>query len=58
MKFQAYDLRLLPLPDSQGGGFRLTMDISEDQYEEIKDINDPKLKGQVMVVEITNEVGR
>lgn len=57
IKFTAYDIRLIPLPVTQGGGFRLTMEVPEDQYEQVKDMNDPQLKNTPLEIEIKIDGG-
>lgn len=52
IKFEAFEPMLRPLPANQGGGFRLTIDISEDQYDLIKELLNPALKNTSLKVEI------
>jgi len=56
IKFTAYDPLLRPLPVTQGGGFRLTIDISEDQYDSIKELLNPDLKNTTLKIKITPEM--
>jgi hypothetical protein len=53
--FIAYEPMLKPLGKSLGGGFRLTLEIPESEYPQIKDLNDPSLKNYTLVVEITKQ---
>jgi len=55
IQFNAYDPLLRPLPNTQGGGFRLTVDISEDQYDQIKALINPDLKNTTLTIRITPE---
>ena len=55
IQFTAYDPLLRPLPGNQGGGFRLTIDISEDQYDSIKELLNPDLKNTNLIINITSE---
>jgi hypothetical protein len=52
IKFIAYEPMLRPLPSTQGGGFRLSLDISEDQFESIKTLFNPNLKSSPLEVTI------
>ena len=52
LKFIAFEPMLRQLPSNQGGGFRLTVDVSEDQYELIKDLFDPNLKNTPLEIQI------
>jgi len=56
IKFIAYEPILRPLPATQGGGFRLTLDLSEDQYENIKTLLDPSLRNTSLEVRITTSI--
>lgn len=53
--FIAFEPMLRPLPVTQGGGFRLTLDISEDQYENIKVLFNPIFKNDSLHVKIETE---
>ena len=35
-----------------GGGFKVEVEVSEDQYENIKDLNNPKLDGVILKITI------
>jgi hypothetical protein len=35
-----------------GGGFKVEVEVSEDQYEMIKDLNSPRLDGIILKVTI------
>lgn len=52
--FTAYEALLRPLPATQGGGFRMTVDISEDQYDQVKGLLDPTLKQTLLTIRITS----
>jgi len=56
ISFVAYAPLLRPLPGNQGGGFRLTIDISEDQYDSIKELLNPDLKNNLLNIKITSEI--
>ena len=54
-KFIAYDPMLKPLSRNTGGGFRFSVEVTEDQYEQIKDLNDPLLKNSTLLIEIKKQ---
>ena len=54
--FIAYGPKVTPLPGSQGGGFKVTLDVSEDQWERIKDMNDPALAQLIFSVALVGQV--
>ena len=51
--FTGYNIRLKRFKD---GGFRIEMDVSENEYESIKDINSPKNDGVLFKVSISPNV--
>ena len=53
--FTAYQPKLKPLSSAQGGGYRLELSLSESEWEQVKDINDPKLQGMHFVVGIVGK---
>ena len=53
--FNAYEALLRPLGGSQGGGFKLTLDISEDEYDSVKKLLNPELKNTLLKIRITPE---
>jgi len=55
-RFVAYEPMLRPLGKSTGGGFRLTLEIPESEYQQIKDLNDPSLQNTTLIVEISREM--
>ena len=54
-KFIAYNPVVKPLSVQSGGGFKLSMDISEDQWEKIKELNNPALKNVSFLVSLVKE---
>ena len=54
--FIAYSPKATPLPGSQGGGFKVTMSVSEDQWERIKELNDPTLGQLIFSVALVGQV--
>jgi len=52
-EFTGYNIRLKRFKD---GGFRIEMDVSENEYESIKDINSPKNDGVLFKVSIVPSV--
>jgi len=52
-KFSAYNPVIKVLPDTQGGGYKLELEISESEWENIKEINSPVNKGQQFTVTLS-----
>ena len=53
IKFRAYFPTIKVISANQGGGFQFQCEVSEDSWQEIKDINDPKNKN--LIFEVTLE---
>lgn len=51
MDFQVFNPHLKQLRTD--GGWRVEFDVSEDQYDQIKDL--PKLKGKVLILSINTD---
>jgi len=52
-EFTGYNIRLKRFKD---GGFRIEMDVSESEYDKIKDINDPRNDEVIFKVVISPNV--
>lgn len=50
--FKAYQPQLKQMSFSQGGGFSLTLEIPESEYENVKELLDPALKEQELTVRL------
>ena len=50
--FVGYQPRLKPLGASQGGGFRVSFNVSESDWNSLRDLNDPKLQQMMFQVVI------
>jgi hypothetical protein len=50
--FLAYHPQLKPQGGFQGGGFQLTLDIPETEWQQIKELNDPQLNSYEFVVKL------
>lgn len=53
--FLAYNPKIKPLGENTGGGFSFSMSVPEDQWEAIKELNDPALKGESFQVVLVKE---
>lgn len=51
-EFLAYFPELKPNSRNQGGGFQLTWDIPEVEYEKIKELLDPNLKSYEFTIKV------
>ena len=49
-KFTAYEPQVRPLGSTHGGGYVITLQVSEDQWPNIKEINDPINKEKLFKV--------
>ena len=54
-EFTGYNLRLKRFKD---GGFRIEMDVSESEYDIIKDINNPRNDGVLFKILIKPDVSQ
>lgn len=50
--FQAFEPIVKPMGRASGGGFRLQVEIPETEFEKIKELNDPRLKNNILRVKI------
>jgi len=48
--FTAYQPKLKPLSSAQGGGYKIELSISENEWDAVKDINNPKLQSMHFLV--------
>ena len=48
--FHAYSPSVKPLGATQGGGFRVSFDVSEDDWDAIKELNSPRVQQMVLQV--------
>lgn len=55
VKFLAYEPTLKPLSGAQGGGFVVTFQVPESEWDKIKNINDPVNKLVEFTVELKGE---
>lgn len=51
-EFIGYNPTLVPLGGSQGGGFKLTILLSESEWEKIKEINNPRNQELIFTVQM------
>lgn len=55
-QFIGYNPVVVPMGGSQGGGFKLTMLLSDSEWENIKEINSPRNQGLVFQVALVGVV--
>ena len=53
--FTAYSPQVKPLGNAQGGGFRVTLDVSETDWDRIKDLNSPTAQQMLFTVLLQGE---
>lgn len=53
--FQAYSPSVKPLGATQGGGFRVSFDVSETDWDAIKELNSPTIQQMVLRVLVQAE---
>lgn len=52
VEFIAYNPSLRPLSSTQGGGFTLSVEISENEWPNIKELNNPSLKNKPFLISL------
>jgi len=53
--FTAYSPMVKPLGQAQGGGFRVSFDVSETDWDAIKDLNSPTAQQKIFTVLVQGE---
>jgi|WetSurSiteA1Bulk_404760.scaffolds.fasta_scaffold01123_16 hypothetical protein len=53
--FVAYQPHLIPLGSSKGGGYKLEILLSDSEWEEVKELNNPRLQAMIFTVAIVGQ---